>query len=251
MRLRITGSRLEPTLAELGLFKQSVKTLPPTISDRTTNGTVSLSNLAVYIGDAVAQELPLVSMSPDGGGHDWYYLLDHFNLLAYDLRFALLTRQLSFVVLAASFTWGLWTCLRPAPEPVAPAPAETKPAEAPPEAEKEKTAQHLNAKQGQIESALANFDKQEFVKSFNSGMHKCIDYGKAAATFIDTLTGKAVRIVPSRASRQLAMEYAPEAVDKWHAMLLGYQRIPDADLSAVRGAAARPYLAGSRHRPML
>ncbi|HEY6948393.1 MAG TPA: hypothetical protein VI297_06215, partial [Gemmatimonadales bacterium] len=30
---------------------------------------------------------------------------------------------LSFVVLAASFTWGLWTCLRPAPEPVAPAPA--------------------------------------------------------------------------------------------------------------------------------
>ena len=83
----------------------------------------SLSNLAVYIGDAVAQELPLVSMSPDGGGHDWYYLLDHFNLLAYDLRFALLTRQLSFVVLAASFTWGLWTCLRPAPEPVAPAPA--------------------------------------------------------------------------------------------------------------------------------
>ncbi|HEY5914728.1 MAG TPA: discoidin domain-containing protein, partial [Verrucomicrobiae bacterium] len=46
VRLRITGSRLEPTLAELGLFKQSVKTLPPTISDRTSNGTVSLSNLA-------------------------------------------------------------------------------------------------------------------------------------------------------------------------------------------------------------
>ena len=46
VRIRITGSRLEPTLAELGLFKQSVKTLPPTISDRATNGTVSLSNLA-------------------------------------------------------------------------------------------------------------------------------------------------------------------------------------------------------------
>jgi alpha-L-fucosidase len=46
VRLRITGSRLEPTLAELGLFKQSVKTLPPAISDRATNGTVSLSNLA-------------------------------------------------------------------------------------------------------------------------------------------------------------------------------------------------------------
>jgi alpha-L-fucosidase len=46
IRIRITGSRLEPTLAEIGLFKQSIKTLPPTISDRDTNGAVSLSNLA-------------------------------------------------------------------------------------------------------------------------------------------------------------------------------------------------------------
>jgi len=46
VRIRIIGARLEPTLAELGLFKQSIKTLPPTISDRTTNGAVSLSNLA-------------------------------------------------------------------------------------------------------------------------------------------------------------------------------------------------------------
>lgn len=46
VRIRITGSRLEPTLAEIGLFKQSSKTLPPTISDRSTNGAVSLSNLA-------------------------------------------------------------------------------------------------------------------------------------------------------------------------------------------------------------
>lgn len=89
----------------------------------------SLSNLAVYIGDAVAQQLPLVSMSPDGGGHDWHYLLDRFNLLAYDLRLALFTRRLSFVVLAASFVWGLWISLRPAPaaapspEPVAGPPA--------------------------------------------------------------------------------------------------------------------------------
>ena len=46
VRIRITGSRLEPTLAEVGLFKQSVSTLPPTISDRSTNGAVSLSNLS-------------------------------------------------------------------------------------------------------------------------------------------------------------------------------------------------------------
>jgi len=58
VRVRIIGSRLEPTLAELGLFKQSVTTLPPTISDRSTNGTVSLSNLAgnqmVYTVDGSA-----------------------------------------------------------------------------------------------------------------------------------------------------------------------------------------------------
>jgi alpha-L-fucosidase len=46
VRIRIISSRLEPTLAELGLFKQSITTLPPTISDRSTNGTVSPSNQA-------------------------------------------------------------------------------------------------------------------------------------------------------------------------------------------------------------
>jgi alpha-L-fucosidase len=58
VRIRITGSRLEPTLAELGLFKQSIETLPPTISDRNTNGIVSLSNAAgnkmVYTVDGSA-----------------------------------------------------------------------------------------------------------------------------------------------------------------------------------------------------
>jgi alpha-L-fucosidase len=58
VRIRIVGSRLEPTLAELGIFKQSVSTLPPTIFDRSTNGTVRLSNLAgnqmVYTADGSA-----------------------------------------------------------------------------------------------------------------------------------------------------------------------------------------------------
>jgi alpha-L-fucosidase len=46
VRIRIIGARLEPTVAEMGLFKQSIKTLPPTVSDRSTNGAVTLSNLA-------------------------------------------------------------------------------------------------------------------------------------------------------------------------------------------------------------
>jgi alpha-L-fucosidase len=44
VRIRITGSRLEPTLAEIGLFRQSVFALPPTISDRDINGLVTISN---------------------------------------------------------------------------------------------------------------------------------------------------------------------------------------------------------------
>jgi alpha-L-fucosidase len=48
VRIRITGSRLEPTLAEIGLFKQSAAIFPPTISDRDTNYLVYLSNSAGY-----------------------------------------------------------------------------------------------------------------------------------------------------------------------------------------------------------
>ncbi|HEX6387311.1 MAG TPA: TraR/DksA C4-type zinc finger protein [Anaerolineae bacterium] len=52
------------------------------------------------------------------------------------------------------------------------------------------------------------------------------DYGKVAATFIDTKTEEAIRIFPSRDSRQLALAYAPEARHRWQGYLLGYQRIP-------------------------
>ena len=58
------------------------------------------------------------------------------------------------------------------------------------------------------------------------------DYGKVAATFVDTLTGQAVRIVPRAQARRLARAFAPEARSRWEAQLLGYQRMPaDALLS--------------------
>ena len=44
VRIRITGSRMEPTLAEIGLFKQSLATLPPVISGRDASGQVAISN---------------------------------------------------------------------------------------------------------------------------------------------------------------------------------------------------------------
>ena len=63
------------------------------------------------------------------------------------------------------------------------------------------------------------------------------DYGKVAATFVDTQTEQAIRIAPSSAARQLAADYAPEAHNRWQVMLLGYQRMPLADLFVWRPVA--------------
>ena len=59
----------------------------------------------------------------------------------------------------------------------------------------------------------------------------CIkDYGKVAATFVDTHTGRAVRIVPRSGCRQTARAYAPNARGRWEAQLLGYQAMPVEEL---------------------
>ena len=60
------------------------------------------------------------------------------------------------------------------------------------------------------------------------------DYGKVAATFIDTATNRAIRITPRLAARDLAARYAPEAANGWEAYLLGYQRLPDDELLLVQ-----------------
>lgn len=44
VRIRITGSRLEPTLAEIGLFKQADLVQPPAISERDAGGFVMISS---------------------------------------------------------------------------------------------------------------------------------------------------------------------------------------------------------------
>ncbi len=53
-----------------------------------------------------------------------------------------------------------------------------------------------------------------------------MDYGKVAATFVDTQSGRAVRIWPSGEARARARQYAPDAPDAWHAQLAAYQRMP-------------------------
>jgi formylmethanofuran dehydrogenase subunit E len=60
------------------------------------------------------------------------------------------------------------------------------------------------------------------------------DYGKVAATFVDTRHERAVRIAPQPSARERAAAYAPQASSRWEAMLLGYQRMPDVELLVAR-----------------
>jgi formylmethanofuran dehydrogenase subunit E len=57
-----------------------------------------------------------------------------------------------------------------------------------------------------------------------------MDYGKTAATFVDTLTRRAIRILPHPHSRTRAYDYAPNAPHKWHAQLEAYQIMPAEEL---------------------
>ena len=56
---------------------------------------------------------------------------------------------------------------------------------------------------------------------------RVVDYGKMAATFVDTKTEQAIRVAPSAQSRELATEFAPNAQSRWHAYLEAYQVMPD------------------------
>ncbi len=60
------------------------------------------------------------------------------------------------------------------------------------------------------------------------------DYGKVAATFVDTLSGRSIRISPHPGARSRAIALTPQARNHWEAMLLGYQELADDELLTVR-----------------
>ncbi|HUL41136.1 MAG TPA: hypothetical protein VLV32_04425 [Burkholderiales bacterium] len=68
----------------------------------------NLYNVATYIGDARAQELPLVSLGRGEIIHDWHYMLSHLHLLAWDTRFASFTRLMAFLAMWGSIAFGVW-----------------------------------------------------------------------------------------------------------------------------------------------
>ncbi len=61
----------------------------------------NLLNVARYMADARAGELPLVG----GGEHDWLEILTRWGLIAHDTRIAGLTRVVAVAVIAASLAW--------------------------------------------------------------------------------------------------------------------------------------------------
>jgi formylmethanofuran dehydrogenase subunit E len=63
---------------------------------------------------------------------------------------------------------------------------------------------------------------------------RLIDFGKVAATFVDTRTDRALRIRPRADVRERAQRYAPEAQSRWHAYLAAYQVMPVAELLAYQ-----------------
>lgn len=63
---------------------------------------------------------------------------------------------------------------------------------------------------------------------------RVVDFGKLAATLVNTQTGHAVRVAPLPNIRSLARTYAPMARSRWHAYLEAYQIIPDDLLMSAR-----------------
>ncbi len=59
---------------------------------------------------------------------------------------------------------------------------------------------------------------------------RVLDFGKIAATLVDTWRGSVVRVTPSPQSRELALVYAKCSPSPWHAYLEAYQIIPDHQL---------------------
>jgi len=62
---------------------------------------------------------------------------------------------------------------------------------------------------------------------------KFLDYGKMAVTFLNTETGKAVRILALEGSRHRAKEYVPGLKDKYQAQFEAYMIMPDDELFEV------------------
>ena len=65
-------------------------------------------NIARYMADARAQELPLVG----GGDHDWNTIFDRWNVLPYDTRIATVVKIIGWIGMVAVCAWVVWRWYR-------------------------------------------------------------------------------------------------------------------------------------------
>jgi hypothetical protein len=67
------------------------------------------SPIAMYMADARAQELPLLTVgSGDNVIHDWNYLFDRLGLLAHDTQIASAMRVIGWFGMLATVAWFVW-----------------------------------------------------------------------------------------------------------------------------------------------
>lgn len=66
---------------------------------------------------------------------------------------------------------------------------------------------------------------------------RLVDEGKIAATFVDTLTERAIRIWPQPTIRQRAAQCMPDKHSRWHAQLEAYQIMPLEELLSASEVA--------------
>ena len=78
---------------------------------------------------------------------------------------------------------------------------------------------------------------------------RIVDFGKVAATFVDTHTERAIRIAPHPDCRTTALRYAPPNLRRWHAMLAAYRTMPDDELLVVQPVALTVSLKAIISRP--
>ncbi len=64
----------------------------------------NLHNVARYMADARAQQLPLVG----GGEHDWFHIFIRWNVLGWDTRIAAAVHAAGWLGLLASWCWLAW-----------------------------------------------------------------------------------------------------------------------------------------------
>jgi len=77
------------------------------------------------------------------------------------------------------------------------------------------------------------------------------DYGKVAATFLDTNTGRAVRVAPRLDIRVLACNFVPEETRHYFAQMRAYQIMPDEMMMTVQDVTLKVQIEKIISRPGL